>query len=142
MLSSKNKNPGHFDTLISNNSEIKGNLHFSGGLHIDGKVSGNILADADSNAVVRISESGIVEGEIKAPNIIINGRVIGNVYSSSHLELAKKAMVNGDVHYTMMEMVMGAQVNGSLIHQAEQKNGKGRKQKDPVLAEDGSTEKE
>jgi len=142
MLSSKNKNPGHFDTLISNNSEIKGNLHFSGGLHIDGKVSGNILADADSNAVVRISETGIVEGEIKAPNIIINGRVIGNVYSSSHLELAKKAMVNGDVHYTIMEMVMGAQVNGSLIHQAEQKNGKGRKQKDPVLAEDGSTEKE
>lgn len=142
MLSSKNKNPGHFDTLISNNSEIKGNLHFSGGLHIDGKVSGNILADADSNAVVRISESGIVEGEIKAPNIIINGRVIGNVYSSSHLELAKKAMVNGDVHYTMMEMVMGAQVNGSLIHQTEQKNGKGRKQKDPVLAEDGSAEKE
>lgn len=135
MLSSKNKNPGHFDTLISNNSEIKGDLHFSGGLHIDGKVSGNIFADADSNAVVRISESGMVEGEIKAPNIIINGRVVGNVYSASHLELAKKAMVTGDVHYVMMEMVMGAQVNGSLIHQADPKKGKGRKGKDPVIEE-------
>ncbi|EAT10761.1 polymer-forming cytoskeletal protein [Bermanella marisrubri] len=135
MLSSKNKNPGHFDTLISNNAEIKGDLHFSGGLHIDGKVSGNIFADADSNAVVRISETGIVEGEIKAPNIIINGRIVGNVYSASHLELAKKAMVSGDVHYVMMEMVMGAQVNGSLIHQADPKKGKGRKGKEPALEE-------
>ena len=113
MLNSKNKNPGHYDTLISSKSEIVGDVHFSGGLHIDGKIRGNIIADDQSSAVVRISETGIVEGEIKAPNIIINGQVIGNVHSHQHIELAKKAVVNGDVYYTMMEMVMGAQVNGA-----------------------------
>ena len=81
---------------------------------------------------MRISETGVVEGEIRVPNIIINGKVVGNVYSGQHIELAKKAVVNGDVHYSMMEMVMGAQVNGSLIHQATDKNGKGRKHKDSV----------
>jgi cytoskeletal protein CcmA (bactofilin family) len=133
VLNSKSKNPGHYDTLISSKSEIVGNLHFSGGLHIDGKIKGNIIADDQSSAVVRISETGLVEGEIHAPNIIINGQVIGNVHSHEHIELAKKAVVTGDVHYTMMEMVMGAQVNGSLIHQTIEKPRKGRKQTEPTV---------
>jgi cytoskeletal protein CcmA (bactofilin family) len=128
MLSSKNKNPGHYDTLVSGKSEIVGDVHFSGGLHIDGKIKGNIIADDQSSAVVRISETGIVEGEIRAPNVIINGQVIGNVHSHKHIELAKKAVVSGDVYYTMMEMVMGAQVNGNLIHETNEKAKKGRKQ--------------
>lgn len=127
MLSSKNKNTGHYDTVISNKSEFSGDLRFTGGLHIDGKIKGNIIAEADSGAVVRISETALVEGEIHAPNIIINGQVIGNVFSGSHIELAKNAVVTGDVNYTMMEMVMGAQVNGSLIHRTVEKNGKARK---------------
>ncbi len=69
--------------------------------------------------------------------IMINGRVNGNVYSSVHIELAKKAMVSGDVNYTMMEMVMGAQVNGNLIHKGAEKPRKGRKSNDPVLSEVG-----
>lgn len=132
MLGSKNKNSKHFDTLISNKSEFVGDLHFSGGLHIDGRVKGNILAEDKSGAVVSVSETGIIEGEIRVPNVIINGRVLGNVHSSQHIELAKKAEVTGDVHYTIMEMVMGAQVNGSLVHQADQKGRKGRKQESSV----------
>ena len=142
MLGSKNKNSGHYDTLISNKSEFVGNLHFSGGLHIDGRIKGNIVADDKSGAVVRISETGVVEGEIRVPNVIINGCVKGNVFSSQHIELAKKADVQGDVHYTIMEMVMGAQVNGSLVHQADAKgkNGKGRNS-EPSLAEVDTAEK-
>jgi len=136
MLSSKkNKSTDHYDTLISTKSEFEGNLHFSGGLHIDGCIKGNIVADEQSGAVVRISESGVVEGEIRAPNVIINGRVVGNVFASGHIELAKKAMVTGDVNYTMMEMVMGAQVNGNLIHQGAEAPRKGRKNAEPVLSE-------
>ena len=141
MLGSKTKNTGHYDTLISNKSEFIGDLHFSGGLHIDGRIKGNLVADEQSGAVVRISESGVVEGEIRVPNVIINGTVIGNVYSGQHVELAKKALVNGDVHYNMMEMVMGAQVNGSLIHQGKDKNGKGRKGKEPVVSLDANETK-
>lgn len=55
MLGSKNKNSGHYETLISNKAEFVGNLHFSGGLHIDGRIKGNIIAEDKSGAVVRIS---------------------------------------------------------------------------------------
>ncbi|MEY8205758.1 MAG: polymer-forming cytoskeletal protein [Bermanella sp.] len=134
MLSSKKKKPDSCDTIISVKSEIIGDLHISGGLIIDGRIKGNIIADDETNALVRISETGVVEGEIRVPNIVINGRVAGNVYSSQHIELAKKAIVSGDVNYTMMEMVMGAQVNGNLIHQGAEVSRKGRKSAEPILS--------
>lgn len=111
-------------TLISVKAEISGDIRVSGGLHVDGRIKGNILADPDSGAAVRISDKGYVEGEIRAPNIVINGEVKGDVFSSEHIELAKKAVVTGDVHYVMMEMVMGAKVNGKLLHVAAEKGKK------------------
>lgn len=122
-------------TLISVKAEINGDIRVSGGLHVDGRIKGNILADPDSSAAVRISDKGMVEGEIRAPNIVINGEVKGDVYSSDHVELAKKAVVTGDVHYVMMEMVMGAKVNGKLLHVAPEK---GKKTK-PVQPEASDT---
>jgi cytoskeletal protein CcmA (bactofilin family) len=50
--------------------------------------------------------------------IVINGLVEGDVYSSNHIELAAKARVSGNVHYHLIEMVMGSEVNGSLSHRA------------------------
>lgn len=116
MWGSEKKVAQGIETIISNKAEIKGDVTVTGGLLVDGLIKGNIIADENSNALIRISEKGVVEGEIRGPNIIINGNVIGDVYSSGHIELNKKATVTGDVHYVMMEMVMGARVNGKLLH--------------------------
>ncbi len=105
-----------FDTLIAHGAELVGDITFRGGLHIDGRIRGNVLAEDGAQAVVRLSDKGEVEGEIRAPHIIINGVIKGDVYSSEHLELAAKASVTGNVYYNMIEMVMGAEVNGSLMH--------------------------
>ena len=105
-------------TLISKATEITGDLHFSGVLEVEGKIRGNIYADDDSSAEVRIRESGLVQGEIKVPLVIVNGLVEGDVHSTQHLELAAKARVVGNVYYHMIEMVMGSEVNGSLSHRS------------------------
>lgn len=105
-------------TLISKATEVTGDIHFSGVLEVEGKVRGNIYADDDSSAEVRIRESGLVQGEIKVPSVIVNGLVEGDVHSSQHLELAAKARVVGNVYYHMIEMVMGSEVNGSLCHRS------------------------
>lgn len=134
MFSSKDKGSNtHYDTLISVKTEIIGDIKFTGGLHIDGVIKGNLVAEGGSGAVVRVSDKGRVEGQITAPNIIINGKVIGDVHAGEYIELAKKAQVSGDVYYQMMEMVMGAEVNGKLHHQAK---GDGRKKPEtaPVAA--------
>ncbi len=131
MFSSKDKGSNtHYDTLISVKTEITGDVKFTGGLHIDGVIKGNLVAEAGSGAVVRVSDKGRVEGQVSAPNIIINGKVIGDVHAGEYIELAKKAQVTGDVYYQMMEMVMGAEVNGKLHHQAK---GDNRKKPEPVV---------
>jgi cytoskeletal protein CcmA (bactofilin family) len=106
-------------TLVSKNTEIVGDINFSGNLMIEGKVTGNVYVSSGSDAHARVLEKGIVEGEIRVPSIVINGTVNGNVYSDKHVELAAKAVVNGNVHYNLIEMVRGAKVNGNLVYSAE-----------------------
>jgi len=106
-------------TLVSRDTVIVGDIHFSGNLDIEGLVQGNILAQPDQEAFVRIVQDGRVEGEVRAPSVVINGAVEGDVYSSKHLELAAKAMVHGNVFYTLVEMAAGSEVNGSLKHIVE-----------------------
>ncbi len=107
---------GSSTTLISKDSEIIGDIKFSGDLEIQGLVRGNIHANGDSKATVRIVEGGCVEGEIHSPKVIINGAVKGDVHCSDHVELAAKANVDGNVHYNLIEMVKGAQLNGNLVY--------------------------
>jgi len=106
-------------TLISTDTVIVGDLHFSGNLDIEGLVQGNILAQGEKDALVRVVTKGRVEGEIRAPSVIINGVVEGDIYSSRHLELAPKARVQGNVFYNQVEMAAGSAVNGSLTHIVE-----------------------
>jgi len=103
-------------TLISKSTEIVGDIHFTGNLEVEGRVKGNIFAAEGSDARVRVMEKGLVEGEIKAPTVVVNGDVTGDIHSDKHIELAAKALVHGNVHYNLIEMVKGAQVNGSLLY--------------------------
>lgn len=102
---------GDSTTLIANGTTLNGDIHFDGALQIEGRVIGNVTA---SEGLVRVADNGYVEGKICAPHVIINGKVTGDVRSSEHLELAAQAQVNGNVYYKLIEMVMGALVNGSL----------------------------
>ncbi|WP_445363114.1 polymer-forming cytoskeletal protein [Microbulbifer sp. ANSA003] len=106
-------------TLIARQTEISGDIHFRGNLVIEGKVRGNVTAHSDSDARLQIVDGGIIEGEIRVPQVVINGNVKGDVFAARHLELASKAMVEGNVHYKLIEMLKGAQVNGALVSSAD-----------------------
>lgn len=106
-------------TLISRDTVVVGDIQFSGTLDIEGLVQGNIVAQPGKDSLVRVVEKGRIEGEVRAPSVIINGVVEGDVYSSKHLELAAKARVQGNVFYTLVEMAAGSEVNGGLSHIVE-----------------------
>ena len=82
---------------------------------VKGEVRGNVLAEKPE-ALLIVSPEGLVAGEIKAPSVVINGRVEGDVYATSRLELATGAQVKGDLFYALIEMQLGAQVEGRLVH--------------------------
>jgi cytoskeletal protein CcmA (bactofilin family) len=107
------------DTIIGQQTRIEGDVHFSGGLHVDGRIKGSIIAADGSASVLTVSEHGDIEGDVRVPTVILNGTVTGDVHSEEHIELAAKAKVNGNVYYKLIEMAMGAAVNGSLVHAAE-----------------------
>ncbi|MEK7991998.1 MAG: polymer-forming cytoskeletal protein [Thiotrichaceae bacterium] len=130
----RKKKVTQIDSLIGRETVIKGDVQFTGGLHIDGKVKGNILAAEDSGSVLTLSEQGIIEGEVRVPNVILNGKVIGNVYVAENVELAISARIFGNVYYNLIEMAMGAEVNGSLIHSADSSG------KPPLPLEHGNQE--
>ena len=103
-------------TLIGPNTEITGDVKFSGGLHIDGTIKGNVRSDNDGSSLLSLSDKATVEGEVNVPYVIVNGVVIGDVVGHEHVELQAKARVAGNVYYNLIEMAIGAEVNGKLVH--------------------------
>ncbi|HUV21338.1 MAG TPA: polymer-forming cytoskeletal protein [Gammaproteobacteria bacterium] len=107
------------DTLVGQGTEITGDLVFSGGLHVDGTIKGNVAAEEGSTAMLILSEFGRIEGEVTVPNMVLNGEIVGDVFGSTRVELAPKARVKGSVYYNLIEMAIGAEVNGGLVHQPQ-----------------------
>jgi len=100
MFGRSNKNT--IDSLIGGSTSIEGDVHFKGGLRIDGKVKGNVIADTSEVSMLVISENAKVEGEVRVAHLVVNGQ--------------PKARITGDVYYKALEMHGGALVSGKLTH--------------------------
>ena len=101
--------------LIATDAELVGDITFSSQLIVNGVLRGSTTAE-ESGASMTVSPNGRVVGDIRAPTVLIHGRVDGTVYSLEHLEIADGAVIQGDLHYSVLQMHMGASVQGRLIH--------------------------
>ncbi len=119
MFGRKQRKHSVIDTLVGGNSKINGDVHFEGGCHIDGTVKGSVSADPDSPSALSLSEDGTVEGGVAVPYVVLNGIVRGDVYANQRVELGPTARVIGNVYYNLIEMAIGAEINGKLVHQPE-----------------------
>ena len=104
------------DTLIGENTIIEGHMNFEGNMHIVGTVIGNINSEGKESLLI-LSEGALIVGDVKVNHLIVNGQIDGNVFAEGKVELFDKARINGDVHYTLLELPVGAEVNGKLIRQ-------------------------
>jgi cytoskeletal protein CcmA (bactofilin family) len=118
----QNKN-AKIDTLIGAKTRINGDVEFAGGLHVDGYINGNVTGELAADTFLSVSEQGSIEGSVIAPNVILNGIVKGDIEASDRVELGSKSRVLGNVHYTIIETAVGAQINGKLIHRANPQPG-------------------
>ncbi len=107
------------DTLVGHQTVVTGDITFNGGLHVEGTIRGNVVSNADGNSVLILSENGNIEGDVSVPNLVLNGTVQGDVYASERLELIEKARIKGNVYYNLLEMAIGAEVNGNLVHRKD-----------------------
>lgn len=121
-LFGKPKSKHKMDGLISNSTDIVGDVKFKGGFRVEGKVKGNIISDNDPDSILVIAETATVEGDIFASNLIINGKVTGQISATKLAQLESRANVEGDIAYAEISMLAGAIVNGSLIHKVDNSN--------------------
>ena len=110
------------DTLIGRTTTVKGDLTFAGSLHVEGTIIGNVRVENDESAILVLDEDGMIEGDVDVPNLIVNGMVQGDIFSGGHAELLPKARIKGNVYYSLIEMAVGSEVNGSLVHRKEESN--------------------
>ncbi|HJT52115.1 MAG TPA: polymer-forming cytoskeletal protein [Nitrosospira sp.] len=117
MFAKKPEKPqSQIDSLIGAGIYIDGNIHFSGGLRIDGRVTGNITASGDKPSTLVLSDQATVQGVIEVSHVVINGSVVGEIKASEYVELQPRAKISGDINYKSMEIQLGASVHGMLIH--------------------------
>ena len=119
--SNKKIRSSKIETLIGQGIVISGDLKFSGGLHLDGKIIGDVTSNEGSNSVLVVSDHGCIEGDVHVSFAVINGKVKGNVFATQKLELSGNASITGNVHYNLLEMASGADVNGNMVHDLEEK---------------------
>ncbi len=116
MFSKHSKPQNRIDSLIGVGTRVNGDIHFAGGLRVDGEVTGSVIADPAKASTLVLSEQAQVHGEISVTHLVVNGRVTGPVQASEYLELQSKAKVTGDVRYKTLEIQLGAIVEGKLVH--------------------------
>src|SRR5262245_17280239 len=119
MLGKKSRGQAPIGTLVGADTRVHGDIEFSGGFHVDGYVKGNVRAAKAEGAVLSISARGCVERAVVVPHVVLHGTVKGDVRATERVEVGRKARVIGNVQYKLIEMSIGAEVNGKLIHESE-----------------------
>lgn len=119
MFKQKKRREPAISTLVGKDTRVHGDLEFQGGCLVDGYVRGNVTSTGDQESTVRVSERGCIEGGVSVPNVLLNGTVKGDVRATRRVELGSNARVVGNVQYSLIEMAIGAEVNGKLIHESE-----------------------
>ena len=115
MFGRDSKTNARIDTLVGKSARVQGDVEFTGGLHLDGRVAGNVRADGDLTATLSVSETGSIEGSVDVPNVMLNGAVKGDIVARDRVVLGAKARVQGNVHYGIIEMTLGAEIKGKLM---------------------------
>lgn len=107
------------ETLIGAGTVLSGDIVFSGGLRIDGKVIGNVRARDGGGGTLVIGEQGEIEGDIDVAHLIVNGLVAGRVDASELIQLRSTARIDSDVTYARAEIDPGAVIRGQLAQRQD-----------------------
>lgn len=100
-------------TIISEGFELVGDMRSSGGVHIEGTITGTLNLD-----IVTIGQRGKVKGSIHCKKLHIKGHFSGDAVCGE-LTIAGSATVDGKISYRSILMESGAVLTGELKHNGQ-----------------------
>lgn len=108
------KNNSKLEALIGVNTEFNGNINTNGTFRIDGKYTGNIVADW-----VILGNNASVKGDITAKCVVISGAIEGNVSAEDLVEIKHTGSIKGDIHTKKLSVAEGGVFEGRSLIQKE-----------------------
>ncbi len=117
MFGGKNQKSSENQSLIGKGAELSGNLKFEGDCYIDGLIVGDVSTGSAAKGYLSISDVGCVKGNVSVKVLDLSGTIEGDVYVSEKAVFGPSARVIGNVHYNLMEIASGAEINGQMIHE-------------------------
>jgi cytoskeletal protein CcmA (bactofilin family) len=102
-------------SLIADNVQIVGDVLFSGGLRVDGRIEGNVINEDGSQSLLVLSDKGHIKGRVVSHDAVVNGTIQGDLVVHHFLELQADAKVTGSISYRQLQMACGAGVQGQLV---------------------------
>jgi len=115
MFGRDSKTTTRIDILLGKSARIHGDVEFSGGLHLEGQVLGNVRSDGDEPSTLSVSDTGSIEGSVVVDNVVLNGAVKGDIRATGRVVLGAQAKVHGNVYYGVIETALGAEIRGKLM---------------------------
>jgi cytoskeletal protein CcmA (bactofilin family) len=82
-----------FNGFLAQGTSLHGDLRFTGKLHLDGDFHGTITTDD----VLVVGEQATIEADIKAGEVLISGKVFGNIECARRVEINASGHFRGDV---------------------------------------------
>jgi len=102
-------------SLVADNMAITGDVMFSSGLRVDGRIDGNVFCEPGVHGLLVLSEKGCINGSVRTYDAVINGTIAGDLEVEHFLELQANARVTGNITYRQMQLECGAAVEGKLV---------------------------
>src|ERR1019366_7170905 len=95
--------PNTSKNILAADVEIKGTLKFSGELTFEGKLEGEIQSDG----VLNLGDSAVVNGNISAQSVVVRGKVNGNIVAKEKIEIKAKTEMFGDIRASKLAIEEG-----------------------------------
>ncbi len=115
MLKSKKNNSGNVESLVGKDSFFEGKLTASGIVRIDGKFEGSLEVEGE----LVVGESAEIKAEVKAKNMMLSGRLVGNVTIQEKLELSSTGFLEGDIQAKALIIAEGGTFHGTSLKSEE-----------------------
>jgi cytoskeletal protein CcmA (bactofilin family) len=103
-----------FDSILGSGCVIHGKLETKANYHVVGQVLGDIVELEGSNAILWIDKYAFVRGNISFSNVVLAGKLEGNMTVSGIVEVCSGATINGDIESERLHVDPNARINGRL----------------------------
>ena len=102
-------------SVLGTATRLEGTLFVDESIRIDGALDGNIeQTDGDSRWLI-LGSAAVIRGDIRAQNVSVAGKVLGNIVASGSVELRNGSEVRGNITHKSITVEPGASVHGQLI---------------------------